>query len=95
MMILQSPPKLEIFVATEVISKYEIAKKYNVTPACVVTAGERLSCGDMALIFRERVYVVKPLDTLFDIAVKFGVTPQEILTKNNCSQIFTGQKLII
>lgn len=46
----------------------------------------------------EMVYVVKPGDTLFAVALRFGVTAADITAANNLSNpnlIFVGQRLII
>ncbi len=38
-------------------------------------------------------YVVKPLDTWQGVAKKLGKSVEQLRSKNNCSEIFIGQKL--
>lgn len=47
--------------------------------------------GDILLIEREQsVYMVKPSDTLEEIAKKFCLSPEHILEKNQVPYIFCG-----
>ena len=50
-----------------------------------------ISAGDILLIEREQnVYMVKPSDTLEEIANKFCLSPEYILEKNHIPYIFSG-----
>ena len=52
---------------------------------------KEVSAGDIILVEQvEKVYVVKPLDRLEDIAKKFKLSPQEILDKNHIEYIYCG-----
>ncbi len=52
---------------------------------------EEVSAGDILLIEREKnTYLVKPTDTIEEIAKKFGVLPEHILEKNHIPYIFCG-----
>lgn len=41
------------------------------------------------------IHVVKPAQTIFDIAKIYDKEPNYLLQKNGCDTIFVGQKLII
>lgn len=50
-----------------------------------------ICAGDILLVEREqRVYLVKPTDTLEKIAKKFNLAPQQILDNNCVPYVFCG-----
>ena len=64
-----------------------------------VVGGETFQEGDLIVLKKpEGVrYSVKPLETLMEIASRFGVTENEIMQKNNLitDKLFVGQILLI
>jgi len=66
------------------------------TLAIVLMAASPAAAGPQAQT--DEVYVVQPGDTLFAIALRFGVTASDITAANNLSNpnlIFVGQRLVI
>ncbi len=50
-----------------------------------------VSAGDIVLVEQvENVYLVKPLDTIESIALKFNLDAQEILNKNHLEYVYCG-----
>jgi LysM repeat protein len=80
----------------------ELAKANNITNPSALRTGQRLLIPDAAAPESsddgKRVHVVQPGETLSEIAIQYGVTPNEIVKANNLSNprhIVSGQKLII
>ncbi len=71
-----------------------IAQKFNAPIGRLIfnnNLTREVSAGDIILIEQaETVYLVKPLDTIEDLALKFNQTPQEILDKNHLMYIYAG-----
>ena len=71
-----------------------IAQKFNAPIGRLIynnNLKKEVSAGDILLIEQvKNVYLVKPLDTLSDLAKKFNLTPQEILDKNHLPYLFCG-----
>lgn len=77
-----------------------IALQNRIVHPSLIFAGQRLLIcpGRIQSPPRARVYTVKPGDTLFSIAFRFGTTPSAIIAANNLqypSLIFPGQQLRI
>ena len=76
-----------------------IAKLYNNTESTLkqVNRVNEVEEGDVLLIRQKNQasYVVKPLDTLNSIAIKFGVSINHLKEVNNIEAVFIGQQLII
>ncbi len=54
----------------------------------------KIKIGDI-LIKQNKVYVVKPLDTLESISKKLNISVEYIKSKNNIKNLYVGQKLEI
>ena len=71
-----------------------IAQKFNAPIGRLIynnNLKKEVSAGDILLIEQvQNVYLVKPLDTLSDLAIKFNLTQQEILDKNHLMYIYCG-----
>ena len=78
----------------------KISAKFSV-PAGVIAADNDLKKepaeGDILYISQVegKAYMVKPEDTVYTIAEKFGVSPEEILLKNKIPYVFAGETIII
>ena len=80
----------------------ELAKANNITNPGALRTGQRLLIPDAAAPDSadtgKRVHIVQPGETLSEIAIQYGVTPNEIVKVNGLndpSRIASGQKLII
>lgn len=80
----------------------ELAKANNITNAGALRVGHRLripnASAPKSSNTGSRVHIVQPGETLSEIAIKYGVTPKDIVEINslsNASRIVSGQKLII
>ncbi len=80
----------------------ELAKANNITNPGALRTGQRLRIPDVAkpdsADAGKRVHIVQPGETLSEIAVQYGVTPNAIVKINSLSdpsRIVSGQKLII
>ncbi len=62
-----------------------------------LTPNDELQEGDILWIRRRNIatYVVKPLDTIEKIAIKYGVSTEHIKKLNGISNVFIGQKIMI
>lgn len=70
-------------VEKSLIEKYNDVQNYS------------LESGDVLYIPCQNVrcHIVAPLDTLSKIAQKYNISEQEIVQKNNVTNLFIGQKL--
>ena len=80
----------------------ELAKANNITNPGALRVGRRLripnASAPQSSNTGSRVHIVQPGETLSEIAIKYGVTPNDIVEINslsNPSRIVSGQKLII
>ena len=71
-----------------------IAQKFNAPIGRLIfnnNLTKEVSAGDIILVEQvQNVYLVKPLDRLEDLAVKFNQSPQAILEKNHLMYIYCG-----
>lgn len=44
---------------------------------------------------KQKYYIVKPCDSIDDICQKFDVSKEWIFAKNNCKNVFAGQKIVV
>jgi LysM repeat protein len=80
----------------------ELAKANNISNPGALRTGQRLLIPDAAAPESsdegKRVHIVQPGETISEIAIQYGVTPNAIVKANslsNPSHIVSGQKLII
>ena len=80
----------------------ELAKANNITNAGALRVGHRLRIPNASAPkpsdTGKRVHIIQPGETLSEIAIKYGVTPNAIVKINGLSdprRIISGQKLII
>lgn len=75
----------------------EVAALWKISKNQIVYLRENLKKGDKIVLknLNVRLHIVKPLETLAEIAKKYGVSKEEIIAKNNLSKIFIGQQLFI
>ncbi len=71
-----------------------IAQKFNAPIGRLIynnNLTREVSAGDIVLVEQvEKVYLVKPLDTIEDIAKRFNLDAREILEKNHLPYVFCG-----
>ncbi len=71
-----------------------IAQKFNAPIGRLIfnnNLTKEVSAGDIIFVEQvEKVYLVKPLDTIEKLAIKFNQNPQQILEKNYLSYIYCG-----
>ena len=67
----------------------ELKRKYGIK--------HNLNVGDVFIVNSSEKYIVKPLDTFDNIAIKLGVSKEYLMRKNNLKtdKVFVGQILII
>ncbi|NCB48684.1 MAG: LysM domain-containing protein [Clostridia bacterium] len=75
----------------------EIIKKWKTSKAQIIYNNENLKKGDKIVLknLNLKTHIVKPMETLDEIAKKYNVSKEEILEKNKISQLFIGQQLFI
>lgn len=77
-----------------------VSAKFTI-PASVIIADNNLKSeiaeGDILYLRKTegRVYLVKPSDTISEIAKSFNVKEEEILEKNKIPYVFAGETIII
>lgn len=72
-------------------TKEQVVKDFNLQES--VADGVRV--GEWFAPFKKRAYVVKPMDTFFTIARKFGLTEKYVAECAGTSQAFIGQKICL
>ena len=75
-----------------------IARQNRILHPGRIFIGQRLIICDVRPIPKGRIYVVKPGDTIYAIALRFGVSPAAIISANHLRYpglIFPGQRLRI
>lgn len=87
--------KLPLIYRVEDENISQIASKLGTNVLSILKYNDikSVSKGDYIEIPNDRVYVVKPLDTIRGICNKLDITPQELFNKNKITQIFIGQVL--
>ncbi len=75
----------------------EVASLWKISKNQIIYLRENLKKGDKIILknLNVRLHIVKPLETLSEIAQKYGVSKEDIIAKNNLSKIFIGQQLFI
>lgn len=79
----------------------KIARRYNITPAIISSCNlniKEVEEGDMLIIpYKARaIHVVRPLETLKEIADKYATSTDKIKADNKISApLFIGQQLLI
>lgn len=94
---------LENFLSFEVVkiekntTKKELAEKYKIHISQIISNGEELEAGEYAILkdLDKKIHIVKPFESIEDIAKKYNVTKDYILKHNNIREIFIGERLII
>ncbi len=88
-------------------SLYSIAQQYGVSVSAILAANPQITNSSMLYVGQvitipqvgEQIYTVKPGDSLFSIAKKFGVTVNSILAANpqiaDPNSLFVGQQIRI
>lgn len=66
-----------------------IARENNISGE--IYEGQRLIIGSV----NGTVYTVKPSDSLEDIAIKFGISKEQILKDNDCDMLFPFMTIVI
>jgi len=71
-----------------------IAQKFNAPIGRLIynnNLTQEVSAGDIILVEQvENVYLVKPLDTIDSLALRFNLNAKEILDKNHLEYIYCG-----
>ena len=75
----------------------EIAKLWKISKSQIVYFNENLKKGDKVILknLNVEIHIVKPMESLDDIAKKHNISKQEILDKNKISRLFIGQQLFL
>lgn len=89
----------QIFLSDCNCSKYELTKQLNICENCILTSrsGDNINKGDYVFVdfCPNKIYIVKPKDTIASIARKLNITEESIIKKNDIKAIFIGQQIII
>lgn len=90
-------PKVIYYRVKEGDDKRCIANKFNTSISNVLA--DEVSCGDVVKVLNacEKVHIVKPLETLKQIATQYKVDEDRLMNINNLSSkvLFVGQRLKI
>lgn len=94
----------DVSIVRNYLPIYEYKIKSNETIIDILSRGFKCDCvdakpNDLVILSKPKSirYTVKPLETLSDISVKFGVSVQDIVKTNDltCEKLFVGQILWI
>lgn len=91
------PCKFEMIRMDKSMPIDKICYNYHISQDRLIYSRTHLSKGDIVLIAYPDCmqHIVMPMQTIEDIASKYNVTKEYVLTKNNCHEIFIGQILYI
>ena len=79
---------------------FSISRRFGVPPTVIVKDNAltcEVSAGDVLFIrnINGRVYAVQPSDTMAELSLRFGVSPEYIAEINGTDYVFYGLTLII
>ena len=88
----------ELYIIEDDCNFSDFIKENNLKNNLIVSESENLKKGDYVFIKNNKykIHIVKPNESLMDIAFLHNTTVEEITRKNkNITEIFVGQQLLI
>ena len=89
--------KTQVFKIKDKTNLNEFITEFNINNCDCITECNNIEKGQYVVVKPRDyfIHVVRPNQTILDIAKKFNTTQESIKKDNNCNNVFVGQHLII